>query len=357
MSARGSRSSVASTASLVKLLAFVVVTLLAFGVLAATIANVQLGAKVRYTAIFTDATGLQKGDDVRIAGVRVGQVTSIGVVSSGGQAEAKVGLKVLRSSALTQGTGAVIRYRNLIGQRFVALTQGAGGSAQLPSGATIPASRTQPALDLDVLFNGFKPLFAALSPNDVNELSGEIIQVLQGEGGSIDQLLAHTASLTSTLADRDAVIGQTVTNLNAVLGTVQQRDGELGDLVDQMTRFVSGLAADRTVIGSSLTNINSLADQTADLLVAARPPLKADISQLQDLAALLNEPANTQLFKQFAQSLPGKLATITRTATYGSFFNFYLCHFDGTVVVPTATKDVSIPVADGIGSVDAARCT
>jgi phospholipid/cholesterol/gamma-HCH transport system substrate-binding protein len=346
-----------TTASLVKLIAFAVATLLAFGVLAATIANVQLGAKAHYTAIFTDATGLQKGDDVRIAGVRVGEVKSIGLVTRGGRSEAKVGFEVLKTSALTQGTDAVIRYRNLIGQRFLALTEGTGSAAPLPAGATIPVSRTQPALDLDALFNGFKPLFAALSPNDVNELSGEIIQVLQGEGGSIDQLLAHTASLTSTLADRDQVIGQTITNLNDVLGTVQQHDSQLGDLVDQLDRFVSGLAQDRTVIGSSLTNINALADQTADLLVAARPPLKGDIGQLRDLAALLNKPSNTKVFKQFAQNLPGKLATITRTATYGSFFNFYLCSFDGTVVLPTGGKNATIPVGNGIGSVDAARCT
>jgi phospholipid/cholesterol/gamma-HCH transport system substrate-binding protein len=346
-----------TTASLVKLLVFAAVTLLAFGVLAGTIANVQLGDKAHYTAIFTDAAGLQKGDDVRIAGVRVGEVTGISVVDRAGRAEAKVGLSVLRSSPLTQGTNAVIRYRNLIGQRFVALTQESGGAGLLPSGATIPDSRTQPALDLDVLFNGFKPLFAALSPDDVNELSGEIVQVLQGEGGSINQLLAHTASLTSTLADRDAVIGQTVNNLNAVLGTVEQRDGQLGTLVDQMDRFVSGLAADRQVIGSSLANINALTDQTADLLVAARPPLKADIGQLRDLAALLNKPANTKVFEQFADNLPVKLGRITRTATYGSFFNFYLCDFDGVVIVPTATKNVTVPVGNGVGHVDAARCS
>jgi phospholipid/cholesterol/gamma-HCH transport system substrate-binding protein len=344
------------TGSLLKLIAFIAVTLLAFGVLAGTIANVQVGDKAHYTAMFTDATGLQKGDDVRIAGVRVGKVTGIDVDTRSGRAEAKVRLEVLRSSPLTAGTNAVIHYRNLIGQRFVALTQGTGDAGALRSGATIPDTRTQPALDLDALFNGFKPLFAALSPKDVNQLSGEIIEVLQGEGGSINQLLAHTASLTSTLADRDDVIGRTVTNLNVVLGTVEQRDTQLGSLVDQLTRFVSGLAADRKVIGSSLTNINALTSQTADLLVEARPPLKADIGQLHDLAALLNKPSNTKVFEQFAQNLPVKLGKITRTATYGSFFNFYLCHFDGNIVVPTATKDVTIPVGDGIGSVAAARC-
>ena len=128
----------------------------------------------------------------------------------------------------------------------------------LKDGATLGLDHTQSALDLTVLFNGFKPLFAALSPKDVNELSGNIISVLQGEGGNINSLLAKTASLTSTLADRDEVIGRTITNLNAVLGTVDAHDAALKQLIDQLQRFISGLAADRKTIGASLTNINSL---------------------------------------------------------------------------------------------------
>ena len=58
-----------------------------------------------------------------------------------------------------------------------------------------------------MLFNGFKPLFQALSPDDINQLSYEIVQVFQGEGGTLEGLLANTASVTNTLADRDEVIG------------------------------------------------------------------------------------------------------------------------------------------------------
>ena len=135
-----------------------------------------------------------------------------------------------------------------------------------------------------MLFNGFKPLFAALSPKDVNEFSAEIIAVLQGEGGNINSLLAKTASLTSTLADRDAVIGRTINNLNAVLGTVDEHDAALKSLIDQLQRFVSGLAEDRKTIGASLTNINSLTAETADLLKVTRPALKDDIRNLRQLS-------------------------------------------------------------------------
>jgi len=204
---------------------------------------------------------------------------------------------------------------------------------------------TRSALDLTVLFNGFKPLFAALSPKDVNDLSAEIISVLQGEGGNINSLLTRTASVTSTLADRDQIIGRTISNLNAVLGTVDAHDKALGALLDQLQRFVSGLAGDRAAIGSSLTNINNVAGATADLLTSGRPAIKADVAHLGTLTALLNKPSNTAAFEKFLSTSPGKLETLTRTATYGSWFNFYLCRFNGKVVLPNgATTSPSYAV-------------
>jgi phospholipid/cholesterol/gamma-HCH transport system substrate-binding protein len=327
---------VKTTPSLIKLLIFAVVTLLAFGTLAATIANIQLGGRNTYRAVFKDVTGVAPGQDVRIAGVRVGEIKNVAVNTD--RTTAVVEFAVDKQSVLTQGTAATIKYRNLVGERYLALSQGVGPATPLRDGALIPLARTQSALDLTVLFNGFKPLFAALSPKDVNELSGEIISVLQGEGGSINSLLAHTASLTSTLADRDQVIGRTVTNLNTVLSTVDAHDKAFGELLTQLQRFVSGLAQDRQTIGASLTNINDLAGETAGLLSAARPPLKSDIADLNALAATLNKPNNTATFEKFMSTTPGKLETITRTATYGSWFNFYLCRFNGSIVLPTGAK-------------------
>jgi phospholipid/cholesterol/gamma-HCH transport system substrate-binding protein len=336
--------------SLVRLGAFVVVTLLAFSLLALTIANVRFGPKADYAAVFTDATGLVAGDDVRIAGVRVGKVTDVRVAGTDGEdrERARVEFRIDREVVLTQGTAAMIRYRNLIGQRYLALTQEQGGADTLPIGSTIGVDRTTPALDLTVLFNGFKPLFAALNPKDVNRLAFEIIQVLQGEGGTIEHLLASTASLTSTLADRDEVIGRTITNLNEVLATVSERSGQLDELIVQLQRLVSGLAADREAVGASLTNIADLADSTAGLVEEARPPVQQDVAALGDLATLLDK--NSGDLQTFLDTWPGKVEEITRTATYGSWFNFYLCDFDGRVVLPAGqTTPVSY-------SVSTARC-
>jgi phospholipid/cholesterol/gamma-HCH transport system substrate-binding protein len=333
--------------SLVKFVVFAAVTVFATSILAVTIANVTFGSKATYTAIFGDATGVLPGQDVRIAGVRVGEVSAVRVAAD--RVTAEVEFTALKSSVLTEGTEATLKFRNLVGQRYLALTQGTGAARALPDGATIPRSRTHDALDLTALWGGFKPLFAALSPKDVNELSGLIITTLQGEGGTVDELLARTASLTSTIADRDAVIGRTVDNLNAVLGTVSAHDEQLLALVDELQRFTSGLAADRETIGRSLSGINSLSDELAKLLVTTRPHIKDDLAELRTLTSTLNKPENVERFEDFITTVPGRIETLTRTATYGSWFNFYLCRFD--------TKSPILPGVSPTYDVSAARCT
>jgi phospholipid/cholesterol/gamma-HCH transport system substrate-binding protein len=322
---------VKTTPSLIKLIVFIVVTVLLTGTLAATIGNFRLGGTEAYQALFTDVTGVQKGDDVRIAGVRVGQVSKVAVVERGGRSLGALTFEVDKSRQLAVSTRVLIRYRNLIGQRYVALSEGAGSSRRLSPGATLPLKQTEPALDLTVLFNGFKPLFAALNPKDVNSFAFEIIKTLQGEGGNVNSLLAHTASLTTTLADRDAVIGRTITNLNTVLGTIDARDDQLSQLLTELQRFVSGLSDDRAAIGASLTNIAGLAESTSGLLKDSRPAIRDDVKQLGRVTGNLDD--NKALVDKFLKNLPNKLNTITRTATYGSWFNFYLCDFEGRVIL------------------------
>ncbi|MEU0086748.1 MCE family protein [Streptomyces sp. NPDC006274] len=330
------------TGPLVKFLLFAVVTVLATTLLAATIVNVSFTPEHTYRAVFTDVTSLEEGDDVRVAGVRVGEVEAIRI--KGGRIKdrtlAEVTFSVTRDRPLLTSTGAVIRYRSLVGQRYVALTEGAGDGTRLKPGATIPLSRTQPALDLNALLGGFKPLFAALSPKDVNQLATNIIKTLQGEGGTVNSLLAHTASLTTTLADRDELIGSVIDNLNTTLQTLDRRGARFSALLKQLQRLISGLSADREPIGSSLENIGALTEATSGLLEDARPPLKDDIAELTDLTKTLND--NEKTVEGVLKRLPDKLNKLTGTASYGSWFNFYLCDFDGRIVLPK-TREVITP--------------
>ena len=330
-----------TTAALAKLVVFMVATALATGVLAVVIGNLSFGSTRTYRAVFVDATGLVKGDDVRIAGVKVGSVQDISIAD---RTRALVTFDVQTDTALMRSTHADIRYRNLVGQRYISLTNEIGSTGVLSPGSTIPVSQTSPALDLTLLFNGFKPLFQALSPSDVNELSYEIIQVFQGQGGTLDGLLAHTASVTRTLARRDQVIGSLITNLNSVLDHVGDRNRQLNELITTFQHFVGGLKHDRGAILGSLDQISRLSVQTADLVSGVRAPFVSDLHHLRGFAAHLDR--GKAEIDRALQVMPIKLTKIGRTASYGSWFNFYLCDFTGQIRIGST----AVPVDYNTGS-------
>jgi phospholipid/cholesterol/gamma-HCH transport system substrate-binding protein len=334
---------------LVKLVIFIVVTTMATGVLVVLIGNLSFMTTRDYKAVFSDATGVVKGDDIRIAGVKVGSVKDVKITD---RDAALVSFSVAESSIVTKSSTATIRYRNLVGQRYISLTQGVGDLTRMPKDSTIPMNRTQPALDLTVLFNGFKPLFQALSPTDINKLSAEVISVFQGEGGNFNALLQSTASVTNTLADRDQVIGDLITNLNDVLKTLAGRDKQLNELITDFKTFMAGLVKDKDAILGSLDSISTLADETSDLTVGIRPSLVKDVKGLRQVATNLNR--NRSELDRAMQVLPIKLEKIGRTAIYGSFFNFYLCQFQGRVTVP-GLKPIKISYPAG-GLKIAERC-
>src|SRR5690606_6157732 len=148
-------------------------------------AQLRFDKQRSYAAVFTNASGLTDGDFVRIAGVEVGKVTAMALEPDG---SVRVEFTADDSVVLTKGSRAAIRYDNLIGDRYLALEEGAGSPQTLAPGATIPVSQTSPALDLDALIGGFRPLFQALSPEQVNALSGQLIQAFQGQGSTINSV-------------------------------------------------------------------------------------------------------------------------------------------------------------------------
>jgi len=315
--------------TLLKAVVFTVATVLATVLLASVIANGTSGPSRTYSALFTDATSLNEGDDVREAGVKVGTVTKIGVTHDD---LAKVTFKVATAAPLPPGSKVQLRFRNLVGQRYVDLQPADKPGANLPPGYTFGTDETRPALDLTLLFNGFQPLFKFLDPKDVNRLSGEIIAVFQGEGPTVSDLLSSTADLASTLADRDQVIGEVITNLSSVMRTVDTHADQLGTTLDTMQELVNGLARDRATIAGTISGIGDLTSSVSGLLRDSRSPLKASIRDLGRLSGNL-AAAKPQLDSFFA-TLPTKLDRIGRTASYGSWLNFYICSIHGRIPRP-----------------------
>lgn len=322
----------------IKLGIFTVISILVTGMLAVIMGNVGFGDATTYKAIFSTASMLQEGDDVRVAGVSVGEVKN---VEHYDQTGALVTFKVESDLALTTASRAEIRFLNLVGDRYLALEEGADTDAEpLEDGATIPIEQTKPSLDLTVLFNGFQPLFQALNPEQVNDLSMNLVQVLQGEGGTVQGLLQKTASLTNTLADRDDLIGSVIDNLTTTLTTVDSRHQQLSELVIGLKNWMADLAADRNVIGSSLDNISDLTVVVADLLRQGRPLIKSDVAKLRQLAELLNKKENRAQVVEMLDRLPESMTDQTRTGTYGSWYSYYVCGFSGRITLPLSLGDI-----------------
>ena len=283
-------------------------------------AQFRFGGGKSYFADFTNVSGMKRDDMVRIAGVEVGQIINI---SLNPDATVQVEFSADDSVVLTEGTRAEIRYDNVIGGRYLALEEGAGGLGTLEPGQTIPVARTRPALDLDSVIGGFKPLFRALDPEQVNELSGQLISALQGQGVTIGSFLEQAAVVTNTLADRDQLIGEVVNNLDVLLGALGDQSDRLDTAVSSLSELVHGLAERKTDISNALAYTDAAAGSIADLLAQSRRPFSKVVQQTDRTAEIA--VADHDYLDNLLNTLPDKYRALGRQGMYGDFFSFYLC--------------------------------
>ncbi|BBY79925.1 virulence factor Mce family protein [Mycolicibacterium pulveris] len=288
--------------------------------LLATFGEFRFGSGNGYYAEFTNVSNLRKGTTVRIAGVEVGKVNDISINPD---ATVRVSFSVDKSVVLTEGSRAVIRYDNLIGDRYLALTEGAGGTRTLQPGQTIPPTRTEPALDLDAVIGGFKPLFRALDPDQVNSLSEELIAAFQGQGPAIGSFLDQAAVLTNALADRDVLIGQVIDNLNVVLGSLGGQSDRLDTAVASLSELINRLAERRTDVSNAVAHTNAVAGSLADLLAKSRAPFRKVVHETDRVAEIAM--ADRDYLDNLINTLPDKYRALVRQGMYGDYFSFYLC--------------------------------
>lgn len=330
-----------------RLSVFLVVCLLGMFALFAVFGQLRFENAKTYRAEFTNVTGLAGGNFVRIAGVEVGKVQKIAVKDDG---RLIVDFTADESVVLTRGTRAVIRYDDLIGGRYLSLLEGAGGTDKLKAGDTIPLAQTEPALDLDALIGGFRPLFRALDPEQINALSGQLISALQGQGATIGSFLSQTAALTNTLADRDQLIGEVIVNLNTVMGSLAGQSDQFGKGVEALSDLVAGLQERRQDIANGLAYTNAATGTIADLLTEASPPLQKTLQETDRSAGIVL--ADHDYFDSFLNTLPDAYQVLNRQGLYGDFFSFYLCD-----VVLKMNGKGGQPVYVKVAGQDTGRCT
>jgi phospholipid/cholesterol/gamma-HCH transport system substrate-binding protein len=312
------------TGTLVKLSIFSVVLLIFTVMIIVVFGQMRFDRTNSYTAEFSNVSGLRAGQFVRASGVEVGKVDSVSLVDGGRRARVK--FNVDRSIPLYQSTTAQIRYLDLIGNRYLELKRGQGEGADkvMPAGGFIPVSRTQPALDLDALIGGFKPLFRALDPQKVNTIASSLVTVFQGQGGTINDILDQTAQLTSQLGERDQAIGEVIKNLNIVLDTTVRHRQQFDQTVNNLEVLITGLKDHGDQLAGGTAHISNAAGTVADLLAEDRGLLHKTINYLDAVQQPLIDQQDQ--LQDYLKKVPTALNMIGRAiGSYGDFVNFYAC--------------------------------
>jgi len=307
----------------VKFGAFALVGVLGFIALHNTMTNDVGGDQHTLHAEFTNVSGLRQGDDVRISGVKVGRVESVRAVEVDGVHRARVTMRVQSAQQITDTTRVTMRYQNLLGQKYLALTPGSEPGTRLEDGATIGLSRTSPGFDLTALLNGFEPLFNVLSPDDMNTLAENIVSVLQGESGSVELLLAQTADFTTFLADRDEVFDEVVTNLAPVVENLASNSDEFDTALTELRRLVRGLNEGSDRFFGALSGIRGNLDATTRLIDRLRPSVSASIARIRELGD--TDRRGTPVITDSLDVLPMMVGAFIRSMSYGSHLQVYNC--------------------------------
>ncbi|MFD1814806.1 MCE family protein [Rhodococcus gannanensis] len=302
------------------------------------------GSTEEYTVEFSDVEGLSPGNPVTMSGVRVGRVQSIAFADAGGgTSKAVVDIEVQSDHPLTTDVTAAVRYGDMLGARYVALSgsdgrpvsadgvQPAGATTVaaddeiLPPGSTIPMDRTTPPIDLTAMMNGFRPLFDALAPDQVNSLTRSFVETFSGQGQAVSTLLTQIGELSTGLADRQPVLEQLVNNMAVLLGSVDARSPQLEEMLVGLGTLSS------TVVGSN-DDLVALLDggnrAIADLARAMAASNGAFGQSITDLKSVTDSwIASTPQFETFLAKMPAFGGDLNRIGSYGSFVNLYLCNF------------------------------
>ncbi|UGT39117.1 MCE family protein [Nocardia yamanashiensis] len=295
-----------------------------------------------YSAVFSDVLGLRVGDDIRMAGVRVGRVDKIDFTDD---YRARVDFRIEADQHLTTTTKALVRYQNLIGQRYIALLPGKDAGQALAAGGQIPFEHTEPSFDVSALLSGFEPLFSVLQPDQVNSLSETLIQALQGNGVSLSALITQAAQLAGTFGQRDRILGDVVGNLSSVIAGLANRSGELETLITQARSLTEALYAQGDALKSSVTHVATATDSLVRIIAQVKPGVaQAQTDATAGIALLLLNGASLD---QAAIELPDVLNGIARFSSYGTYGNAYICRLDvslwGVALPPGVFSQVGGP--------------
>lgn len=294
----------------------------------ATLRRDVQGPTSRFTALFTDTMGLHPGDDVRVAGVRIGRVDAIDLDGF----NAKVTFRVQADQQLYSDTIASVTYQNVIGQRYLSLAAGTQTDHRpLLSGSLIPLANTNPSFDISALLNGYEPLLTLLDPEKVDDLTSSIVQALQGDSGTLLTLITETSELAESFAGPDEVLGKTIEQVNDVTSNLAKQTAQLQAILTQTRDILDTLDTRRDSLVASMGSINSALSRLSVVTNSISPDLHGLFGRDAGLLAHLSSGDGHERFAYLAANIPFALKGLARVSQEGAYVNAYACNINITI--------------------------
>ena len=326
------------------LVVFLVVTSIMTWLVYATLQRSVTGETTGYAAEFTDVFGLREGDDVRMAGVRVGRVMKIDLT---GDSRARVEFALQNEQKLFPSTEASILYQNIVGQRYLDLRQGIGAkttdSAPLAAGSVIPLERTVPSFDVGVVLNGYEPLFATIDPKAADQITNAAVQALQGDYSSWATLVDQTGKLTETFAGRDQLLGDLITGMDRLFATLAKQNANLETTLTNTQKMVSTFNARRPELVASMGSLSRVTRALGAVTTEVNPSLQALITREPGFAAHLVTIEPQLAF--MGGNLPKMLKGLARVTNEGAYASIYACDLNALAFFPGLNDVTPIVVA------------
>ena len=324
------------------LVVFLVVTAVATWLVYATLQRSVTGETTRYGAEFTDVFGLREGDDVRMAGVRVGRVMKVDLTED---SRANVEFALQNDQQLFSDTEASILYQNIVGQRYLDLRRGLGSAQTVPleAGSVIPVERTIPSFDVGVVLNGYEPLFATIDPKAADQITQAAVQALQGDSASWATLVDRTGKLTETFAGRDELLGDLISGLDRLFATLAQQNNNIDTTLNNARQMIGTFNARRPELVASMGSLSRVMRSLGAVTNEVNPALQALITREPGFAAHLVTVEPQLAF--LGANLPIMLKGLARATNEGAYAHVSSCDLNALGFFPGLNDVTPIVVA------------
>jgi phospholipid/cholesterol/gamma-HCH transport system substrate-binding protein len=285
-----------------------------------------IGNGEEYSAAFTEASGLKSGDEVRIAGVKVGKVSEVDLDGD----HVKVTFRVKDEAQFGSDTGASIRVKTILGSKYMSLEP--KGPGQMEPESEIPLKRTVSAYDVVEAFSDLTTTSEKVDTKQLATALDTISTTFKDSPAEVKASIAGMSRLSRTVASRDKELRELLANANGVTGVLSDRSKEFMKLVEDGGALFQEISKRREAIHRLLVSASTLGVQLSGLVDDNRKEIGPALNRLNSVVEMLRR--NEKSLNRSVKMLAPFARIFTNTLGNGRWFDTYVQNLVAAPVTP-----------------------